>query len=187
MMWCSLPPIEYEDFIQVAHELSDILRNEEHCDLVIALTHMRIPNDEKLARELKGKIDVVLGGHDHFSVYSDAVTLQEMGKTITPSVRDCGGAFVIKSGTDFRELSAITVTLNNGRVAVHGTHPPITLTEYSQALRSDVGHCGKQGHGGVGVRVDQFHHGESKPTDWQDAHCIGCAFHHRPHAGSRHW
>ena len=33
-------------------------------DYVIALTHMRWPNDERLAQEVDG-IDLVLGGHDH--------------------------------------------------------------------------------------------------------------------------
>lgn len=31
---------------------------------MIALTHMRWPNDERLAREVEG-VDLVLGGHDH--------------------------------------------------------------------------------------------------------------------------
>ena len=31
---------------------------------MIALTHMRWPNDRKLAKEVK-EIDLVLGGHDH--------------------------------------------------------------------------------------------------------------------------
>lgn len=34
------------------------------CDYVIALTHMRMPNDMKLAQEVP-EIDIVLGGHDH--------------------------------------------------------------------------------------------------------------------------
>ena len=33
-------------------------------DLVIALTHMRIPNDKKLL-ESDADIDLILGGHDH--------------------------------------------------------------------------------------------------------------------------
>lgn len=33
-------------------------------DIVIALTHMRWPNDEKLAENVP-EIDLVLGGHDH--------------------------------------------------------------------------------------------------------------------------
>jgi 2',3'-cyclic-nucleotide 2'-phosphodiesterase (5'-nucleotidase family) len=33
-------------------------------ELVIALTHMRVPNDIKLAQAV-AEIDAVLGGHDH--------------------------------------------------------------------------------------------------------------------------
>ena len=32
-------------------------------DIVVALTHMRWPNDRKVAREVD--VDIVLGGHDH--------------------------------------------------------------------------------------------------------------------------
>ena len=34
-------------------------------DIVIALTHMRMPNDIILAEGTQGVIDLVLGGHDH--------------------------------------------------------------------------------------------------------------------------
>ncbi len=34
------------------------------CDLIIALTHMRDPNDLRLAREVP-EINLILGGHDH--------------------------------------------------------------------------------------------------------------------------
>jgi hypothetical protein len=34
-------------------------------DIVVALTHMRAPNDVQLAQQV-AEIDVVLGGHDHF-------------------------------------------------------------------------------------------------------------------------
>ena len=37
---------------------------EQGAELVVALTHMRLPNDMRLAREAPG-IDLVLGGHDH--------------------------------------------------------------------------------------------------------------------------
>eukprot|EP01047_Picozoa_sp_COSAG01_P039680 COSAG01_NODE_3293_length_6301_cov_3.437278_4_plen_66_part_00 len=40
------------------------LRKEEDCDFVVALTHFREPNDERLAVEVL-EIDLVLGGHDH--------------------------------------------------------------------------------------------------------------------------
>ena len=37
---------------------------ELNVDVVIAITHLRMPNDILLAKEVPG-IDVILGGHDH--------------------------------------------------------------------------------------------------------------------------
>ena len=56
--------VEYVDFVQAGTTLSTMLREVEHCDVVIALTHMRTSNDERLAMRVPG-IDIVLGGHDH--------------------------------------------------------------------------------------------------------------------------
>lgn len=50
---------------------------------------MRTPNDCKLAEEVK-EIDIILGGHDH--VYE---------------VKEVNGTYAIKSGTDFKDFSAI--------------------------------------------------------------------------------
>lgn len=36
----------------------------QKCDYVIALTHMRLPNDMILAEE-SSQVDLILGGHDH--------------------------------------------------------------------------------------------------------------------------
>ena len=58
---------------------------------MIALTHMRVPNDEKLAAEVP-EFDLVLGGHDH-DYYAARVPPH--------------GVPLIKSGTDFRELSKV--------------------------------------------------------------------------------
>lgn len=61
---------------------------------------MRTPNDIKLAENCDD-IDLILGGHDH--VYE---------------VKHINGKYVIKSGTDFRQFSKITInfekTVANG-------------------------------------------------------------------------
>lgn len=54
---------------------------------------MRLPNDQKLAQESVG-IDLILGGHDHFYAYE-----------VVNSVP------IVKSGTDFRWLSRVSITL----------------------------------------------------------------------------
>ena len=48
---------------QAGRRLAKELR-DEGAQLVVALTHMRVPNDQRLAREVQN-IDLVLGGHDH--------------------------------------------------------------------------------------------------------------------------
>lgn len=58
---------------------------------MIALTHMRFPNDCRLAENVD-EIDLILGGHDH--VYD---------------VKYVNGKKIIKSGSDFRELSKIDI------------------------------------------------------------------------------
>ena len=65
---------------------------EKGCDYVIALTHMRTPNDVRLA-ELVDEIDLILGGHDH--VYEKKMV---------------NGKYILKSGTDFRQFSVVTLT-----------------------------------------------------------------------------
>jgi len=55
--------VDYYDFVGVARDLNKRLR-KEGADIVIALTHMRTPNDMRLANEVP-EIDLILGGHDH--------------------------------------------------------------------------------------------------------------------------
>lgn len=55
---------------------------------------MRLPNDRILAEKCQGEIDLILGGHDHFSVF----------ETI-------GKVSIVISGTDFEEFSEIRVDL----------------------------------------------------------------------------
>ena len=44
------------------------LREEHGCDMVIVLSHMRVPNDRKLAEECT-EVDLFLGGHDHVTYH----------------------------------------------------------------------------------------------------------------------
>ena len=82
--------IEYEDYVSCGQRLATFLKDSEGVDIVIALTHMRMPNDMRLAEEVS-KIDLILGGHDH--MYKVEQSEQ--------------GTYVIKSGTDFRDLSEV--------------------------------------------------------------------------------
>ncbi|KRX08718.1 5'-Nucleotidase, C-terminal [Pseudocohnilembus persalinus] len=81
--------IEYEDFIECAKRLSKNLREKHKCDIVIALSHMRNPNDIKLGQNVPD-IDFILGGHDHIK------HLQQLNDQ---------GTLFLKSGTDFKMFS----------------------------------------------------------------------------------
>ncbi|KAI4468300.1 nucleotidase-related [Holotrichia oblita] len=92
--------LTFLDYAEAGNKLAKQLK-EEGCDYVIALTHMRTPNDKKLAEQCD-EIDLILGGHDH--VYE---------------ILEINNKYIIKSGTDFRRFSKITINfdslLANGR------------------------------------------------------------------------
>ncbi|KMY92833.1 uncharacterized protein Dsimw501_GD10747, isoform A [Drosophila simulans] len=82
--------VTYIDYVEAGNKLARELRNEG-CDLIIALTHMRTPNDINLAEKCNG-IDIILGGHDHVR-----------------EVTEINGKMIVKSGTDFQQFSVITI------------------------------------------------------------------------------
>ena len=90
--------VVYLDFVTKGKELCNILA-ENGCDLIIALTHMRAPNDEILAASVP-EIHLILGGHDH-SPQADFVPPH--------------GTLLLKSGTDFREFSVLKVSKRSER------------------------------------------------------------------------
>jgi 5'-nucleotidase len=83
--------VDYEDFCPCGRRLAKMLKEKQGAELVIAITHMRVPNDELLAHEAP-EIDIILGGHDH---HYDV-------KPVGPY-----GTYVLKSGTDFRDITVL--------------------------------------------------------------------------------
>ena len=80
----------YKSAAETATRLAQELR-ELGADLVVALTHQREPNDFKLATDLPPNlVDIILGGHDHF--YAHTII---------------NGITILRSGTDFKQLSYI--------------------------------------------------------------------------------
>ncbi|XP_068241798.1 mannosylglucosyl-3-phosphoglycerate phosphatase isoform X2 [Palaemon carinicauda] len=91
--------VTFTDYVDRGRELATNLKNEG-CDYVIALTHMRTPNDIRLAENVE-EIDLILGGHDH--VYE---------------ITKVNGKTILKSGTDFREFSEVILTAEEDQVDV---------------------------------------------------------------------
>ena len=99
--------IIYQNYKRSASEEAKVLREKEGCEYVIALTHMRIAHDKKLACEVPG-VDLVLGGHDHeyhchaneHNCKDEAQGPQVQNKTVP----------LVKSGTDFLDMTEIDIT-----------------------------------------------------------------------------
>lgn len=87
----SLPPnLIYKSASETAKELIPGLR-AQGAEIIIALTHAREPSDVKLAEKTPpGLIDFILGGHDHFYNH-----------------KFVNGTHILRSGTDFKQLSYI--------------------------------------------------------------------------------
>lgn len=93
-----LPPdLIFHSASATAAALVPALKNQG-ADMIIALTHQREPNDIKLAKECAGLIDLILAGHDHF--YSDTLV---------------NGVRIVRSGTDFKQLSYIELLRSKSR------------------------------------------------------------------------
>jgi 2',3'-cyclic-nucleotide 2'-phosphodiesterase (5'-nucleotidase family) len=85
-----LPPnLIYKSASETAKELVPELR-EQGAEIIVCISHQREPNDNKLAEKTDGIIDIILGGHDHYYSYSFIK-----------------GTHVLRSGTDFKQLSYI--------------------------------------------------------------------------------
>lgn len=94
----SLPPnLIYKSASETARELVPKLK-AQGAEIIICLSHMREPNDVKLAEQTDGLIDIILGGHDHF--YNHKLV---------------NGTHVLRSGTDFKNLSYIEARKSNDK------------------------------------------------------------------------
>ncbi|KAH5277735.1 hypothetical protein HBI26_064450 [Parastagonospora nodorum] len=87
----ALPPdIIYKSASATAKELIPGLK-EQGAEIIVCVSHQREPNDNKLAANTGGDlIDIILGGHDHYYSYSHI-----------------NGTHVLRSGTDFKQLSHV--------------------------------------------------------------------------------
>ncbi|KAL8655825.1 MAG: hypothetical protein Q9226_002889 [Calogaya cf. arnoldii] len=123
----SLPPnLIYKSASETAKALIPSLR-EQGADIIIALTHAREPSDVKLAEKTSpGLIDLILGGHDHFYGH-----------------HYINGAHILRSGTDFKNLSYIEAyRCPSSPTQTNSPFPPkwsyrITRREITRSIPSD--------------------------------------------------
>lgn len=115
--------IVFLDYVEEGRRLAHHLR-QAGADIVVALTHMRAPNDAALAAAVP-EIQLILGGHDHdYQVHCT----------------EPHGTMLFKSGTDFREFSLIKLQV---------PMPSSTATITSSASSSSTTSRSEQGNGSV--------------------------------------
>ena len=86
--------IEYVDFNTSLKEHSKKLK-DDGCDLIIAINHMRVPNDKNMAANNNTDVvDIIFGGHDH---------------TYFVELNQETGVHVTKSASDFECFTNLTV------------------------------------------------------------------------------
>jgi 5'-nucleotidase len=115
----SLPPnLIYKSASATANELIPGLR-AQGAEIIIAVSHQREPNDNKLAEKTPvGLIDIILGGHDHFYQHTFI-----------------NGTHVLRSGSDFKQLSYIEARRKGGESTKWDFH--IVRRDVMSSIRED--------------------------------------------------
>ncbi|XP_054168581.1 mannosylglucosyl-3-phosphoglycerate phosphatase-like [Oppia nitens] len=112
----------YRDFVSEGRKLAQRLKNMESVDFVIALTHMRWPNDCLLAENVS-EIDLILGGHDH-----------------DYQIRTINNKLCVKSGTDFRQFSKIDIKFTDNDFKYDIDCNEINVNSYDFKEDEDIKH-----------------------------------------------
>lgn len=87
--------VEFRDPFDAARRAVAELK-QQGASVIVAVTHLEVAADEKLAREVLG-INVILGGHEH-----------------EPIRREVNGVLILKAGSDARLLGEVVVTVESG-------------------------------------------------------------------------
>jgi len=93
----------YHDPIEVATDMSRILKEEQKCDLVICLSHIGYDykknpdrvSDIKLARATKD-IDLIIGGHTHTFLSKPTIEKNSVGEKVLVNQVGCYGLYLGK-------------------------------------------------------------------------------------------
>lgn len=93
---------KYLDPIEIAQDMSRILKTEEQCDLIICLSHLGYDyenqqkvSDRSLARSTKD-IDLIIGGHTHTFLDEPTLETNRIGKSVLINQVGCYGLYVGK-------------------------------------------------------------------------------------------
>ncbi|MGM0934763.1 MAG: bifunctional metallophosphatase/5'-nucleotidase [Bacteroidota bacterium] len=112
---------EYLDPIEIAQDMSQKLKEEQKCDLVICLSHLGFEykhdkvSDLKLARVTEN-IDLIIGGHTHTFLDKPTVEINRTGKKVLVNQVGCYGLYLGR--IDFYLDSKNNIETNGIKIAV---------------------------------------------------------------------
>ena len=98
--------VQYTDAIESANRMAGWLRQQQHCDVVVALTHIGfditpLPNDTMLVAHTEN-IDVLIGGHSHTPLNEPVRLPNRVGRSV----------LVAQTGRYTRNLGLVKIDLD---------------------------------------------------------------------------
>lgn len=97
----------YHDIYDVADETAELLKEDEGCDIVIALTHIGYSaagngaSDIELAKRTEN-IDIIIGGHSHTFLKSERIYQNREGEDVIVVQAGCSGEWVGRFDISFK-------------------------------------------------------------------------------------
>ena len=92
---------KYLDPVEISNDITDYLKNEEKCDLIICLSHLGFRykknkiSDFILAQKTKD-IDLIIGGHTHTFMDKPTITKNKIGNDVIINQVGCFGIYLGK-------------------------------------------------------------------------------------------
>lgn len=100
------PAVVDTNIIPVALAIIDSL-NAEGCNLIILLSHLGINYDRQLAANVPG-IDIIVGGHDHYTTETPIEVTNPTGKT----------TYIVQAGAFYKYVGKMKITVSANGIQV---------------------------------------------------------------------
>ncbi len=109
---------KYLDPVEIATDMSNLLKNEQNCDLVICLSHLGYKynsdkiSDLKLAQATEN-IDLIIGGHTHTFLEKPTTVKNKTGKNVLVNQVGCYGLYLGRLDFYFDEKGEVSAKGNS--------------------------------------------------------------------------
>ncbi len=104
---------KYLNPVEVATDMTNLLKNEQNCDLVICLSHLGYEYDNDKISDLKlakatQDIDLIIGGHTHTFLEKPTVVQNKIGKNVLVNQVGCYGLYLGRLDFYFDEKGEVS-------------------------------------------------------------------------------